>query len=159
MPTFRIGSGFDVHPFVAGRRLVLGGEAIDHPLGLAGHSDADVVLHALCDALLGAVAKGDIGHHFPPSDQQFKDVSSTLLLNRVVEILRTDGWSLVNADITIICEQPKIAPYVERMKTNISRVCRVDTDAVSIKATTTEQLGFTGREEGIAAMAVALVQR
>ncbi len=159
MSTFRIGSGFDVHPFVAGRRLVLGGEAIDHPLGLAGHSDADVVLHALCDALLGAVAKGDIGHHFPPSDQQFKDVSSTLLLNRVVEILRADGWSLVNADITIICEQPKIAPYVERMKTNISRVCRVDADAVSIKATTTEQLGFTGREEGIAAMAVALVQR
>ncbi len=159
MTNFRIGSGFDVHPFVAGRRLVLGGEAIEHPLGLAGHSDADVVLHALCDALLGAVAKGDIGHHFPPSDQQFKDVSSTLLLNRVVEILRADGWSLVNADITIICEQPKIAPYVERMKTNISRVCRVESNAISIKATTTEQLGFTGREEGIAAMAVALVQR
>jgi len=159
MPTFRVGSGFDVHPFVAGRRLVLGGELIEYPMGLQGHSDADAVLHALCDALLGAVAKGDIGHHFPPSDQQFKDVSSTLLLNRVVEILRSDGWALVNADITIICEQPKIAPYVEKMRANIARVCRVDGDAVSIKATTTERLGFTGREEGIAAMAVVLVQR
>ncbi|MCC6962096.1 MAG: 2-C-methyl-D-erythritol 2,4-cyclodiphosphate synthase [candidate division Zixibacteria bacterium] len=159
MPAFRVGSGFDVHPFVAGRRLVLGGELIEYPLGLQGHSDADVVLHALCDALLGAVAKGDIGRHFPPSDQQFKDVSSTLLLNRVVEILRSDGWALVNADITIICEQPKIAPYVDKMRANIARVCRIDDDAVSIKATTTERLGFTGREEGIAAMAVALVQR
>lgn len=148
-----------MHPFVAGRRLVLGGELIEYPMGLQGHSDADAVLHALCDALLGAVAKGDIGHHFPPSDQQFKDVSSTLLLNRVVEILRSDGWALVNADITIICEQPKIAPYVEKMRANIARVCRVDGDAVSIKATTTERLGFTGREEGIAAMAVVLVQR
>lgn len=156
---FRIGCGFDVHRFEEGRRLILGGETIDHPLGLLGHSDADVVLHALCDALLGAVALGDIGLHFPSADPQFKDISSLILLQKVVDLLRRDGWNIVNADLTVVCERPKIAPYASKIRQNIARIAGTEVDAISIKGTTTERLGFTGREEGIAAMAVVLVSR
>ncbi len=155
----RIGSGYDIHRFAPGRKLFLGGELIDHPLGLLGHSDADVLLHALCDALLGAVAKGDIGRHFPPNDERFKDISSTLLLKQVIAILATDGWKLVNADMTIVCEAPKIAPYSDKIRANIAEVTGVAVDAISLKATTSEKLGFTGREEGIAAMAIVLVEK
>ncbi len=156
---FRIGSGFDAHRFADGRKLVLGGVLIDHPRGLAGHSDADVVLHALCDALLGAASLGDIGQHFPPSDPEFQDISSLIILERVAAIVRQDKWKFVNADITIICEEPKIAPHSERMRQNISAMFDAPLDSVSVKATTTEKMGFTGREEGIAAMAVVLLSR
>jgi 2-C-methyl-D-erythritol 2,4-cyclodiphosphate synthase len=155
----RIGSGYDVHRFAPGRKLFLGGELIEHPLGLLGHSDADVLLHALCDALLGAVAKGDIGKHFPPSDERFKDISSTLLLKQVIAMLAADGWKLVNADMTVVCEVPRIAPHSDKIRANIAEVTGVALDAISLKATTSEKLGFTGREEGIAAMAVVLVEK
>lgn len=156
---FRIGCGFDVHRFATGRKLVLGGETIAHPVGLLGHSDADVVLHALCDAMLGAIAAGDIGQRFPPNDPYFLDISSTVLLQMVVDLLKKDAWSIVNVDITVICEQPRIAPYAEKIRRNIGEIIGTGIDAVSVKGTTTERLGFTGREEGIAAMAVALVSR
>lgn len=155
----RIGNGFDVHRLVAGRKLILGGEQIDYPLGLDGHSDADVITHALCDALLGAIAKGDIGQHFPPSDPQYKDADSMDLLRQVVDLLRKNGWMLVNADITVICEKPKIMPYSHKIRSNLAHALGVEIDDVSLKATTTEKLGFTGREEGIAAMAVVLVEK
>lgn len=157
--TFRIGSGFDAHRFADERKLVLGGVAIDHPRGLAGHSDADVVLHALCDALLGAAAMGDIGQHFPPDNDEFRDISSLILLEKAATIVRQDKWKFVNADITVICENPKIAPYAERMRQNIAAMFDAPLDAVSVKGTTTERMGFTGREEGIAAMAVVLLSR
>ena len=155
----RIGCGYDVHRFAEGRALFLGGERIEHPLGLLGHSDADVLLHALCDALLGAVAKGDIGIHFPPGEPQYKDISSMKLLLRVMEMMNNEGWNLVNADMTIVCERPKIAPYSEKIRANIAAAAGVALDAISLKATTSEKLGFTGREEGIAAMAVVLVEK
>lgn len=155
----RIGSGYDVHRFAPGRKLFLGGEQIEHPVGLLGHSDADVLLHALCDALLGAVAKGDIGVHFPPGDEKYKDIASTVLLERVMALLRADGWRLVNADMTVVCERPKISPYAEKIRKNIAAVTGVALDAISLKATTSEGLGFTGREEGIAATAVVLVEK
>ena len=157
--TYRIGNGFDVHRLASGRTLVLGGVQIDHPMGLEGHSDADVLLHALCDAILGAISLGDIGQHFPSDDPQFKDVSSLVLLEKVNAMLRQDKWRVANVDITVICEQPKIAPYADRIRENIAPILDLPLDAVSIKGTTTEKLGFTGREEGIAAMAVALVSR
>ena len=156
---YRIGCGFDAHRFVEGRKLVLGGVVIEHPRGLEGHSDADVILHALCDALLGATAMGDIGQHFPPDDPEFKDISSMMLLERVAVIVRDDKWKFVNADITVICEQPRIAPHAEKMRQNISAMFDAPLDTVSVKATTTERMGFTGREEGIAAMVVVLVSR
>jgi 2-C-methyl-D-erythritol 2,4-cyclodiphosphate synthase len=154
----RIGSGFDVHKFAKGRRLILGGETIEFPLGLEGHSDADVLLHALCDALLGAIALGDIGKHFPPGDPAYKDISSLVLLKRVTSMLEEKGWKLQNADLTLICEQPKISPYTEKIRTNIASAMNAGIELISLKATTTEKLGFTGREEGIAAMAVVLVR-
>ncbi len=155
----RVGSGFDVHPLVAGRRLVLGGEVIDYPRGLQGHSDADVLIHALCDALLGALALGDIGKHFPPTDERYHDISSLVLLKHVIEMVRAKGWDLVNADLTLVCEEPKIAPYADAMRKNIAGTLAVPLDTVSVKATTTEKLGFTGRGEGIAALAVVLVNK
>jgi 2-C-methyl-D-erythritol 2,4-cyclodiphosphate synthase len=155
----RIGCGFDAHRFSDDRKLVLGGVPIEHPRGLAGHSDADVVLHALCDALLGATAMGDIGQHFPADSDEFKDIPSLILLERVAMIVRQDKWKFVNADITVICESPKIAPYAERMRQNIAAMFDAPLDTVSVKGTTTEKMGFTGREEGIAAMAVVLVSR
>jgi 2-C-methyl-D-erythritol 2,4-cyclodiphosphate synthase len=155
----RVGSGFDVHPLVSGRRLVLGGEVIDYPRGLQGHSDADVIVHALCDALLGALALGDIGKHFPPSDERFRDISSLVLLERVIEMVRAEGWEMVNADLTVICEEPKIAPFSDAMRGNIAGAVGAPVDTISIKATTTEKLGFTGRGDGIAALAVVLVNK
>jgi 2-C-methyl-D-erythritol 2,4-cyclodiphosphate synthase len=149
----------DVHAFTDGDHVMLGAVRIPHSKGLAAHSDGDVALHALCDALLGAVALGDIGQHFPPDDEQWRDADSSLLLNVVREMLERDGWRTVNLDITIACEQPRIAAHVPAMRAAIASVLQTTVDAVSVKATTTEKLGFCGRGEGIAALAVVLVAR
>ena len=155
----RVGLGYDVHRLSAGRRLVLGGVEIAHPLGLDGHSDADVVLHALMDALLGAAALGDIGQHFPPGDPRWRDADSLDLLTRVVTLLREAGWAVGNVDVAVLAERPKLLPHVPLMRERIAARLGVGADAVGIKATTNERLGFVGREEGIAAHAVALIQR
>jgi 2-C-methyl-D-erythritol 2,4-cyclodiphosphate synthase len=155
----RIGQGLDVHAFGVGDHVTLGGVRIPHTQGLAAHSDGDVALHALCDALLGALALGDIGQHFPPGDEQWRDADSSLLLAAVRDMLDSRGWRTVNLDITIACERPWIAPYVTAMREVIAAVLRIPVDVVSVKATTTEKLGFCGRGEGIAALAVALVGR
>ena len=154
---FRIGQGLDVHAFTGGDHVMLCGVRIPHERGLAAHSDGDVALHALCDALLGAVALGDIGKHFPPSDDKWVDADSRDLLAAVCVLLRDKGWRPVNVDITIACETPRIGPHVEAMREAVAPVLGLNTDAVSVKATTTEKLGFCGRGEGIAALAVALV--
>ena len=154
----RIGQGFDVHPLVPGRRLVIGGVAIDHDKGLLGHSDADVLLHAICDALLGAAALGDIGKHFPDSDAKFKGVDSRELLRQVAKLLADRGLRVVNVDATIIAEAPRMAPHIARMVANIAADLGLEPDSVNVKATTTEKLGFTGRGEGIAAQAVCLIE-
>jgi 2-C-methyl-D-erythritol 2,4-cyclodiphosphate synthase len=154
----RIGQGFDVHQLVAGRALVIGGVAIPHEKGLLGHSDADVLLHAICDALLGAAALGDIGRHFPDSDARYKGIDSRELLRHVAELLRSRGYAVVNVDATIIAQAPRMAPHVAAMVANIAADLRVDPGAVNVKATTTEELGFTGRGEGIAASAVCLLE-
>lgn len=151
----RIGNGFDVHRFAEGRKLIICGVEIPSELGLLGHSDADVAIHALADALLGAMAMGDIGRHFPDTDPSFKDADSRMLLRRVVEITGTKGYRPSNVDITIIAQAPKMAPHIELMRANMAADLGLDTDRVSVKATTTERLGFTGRKEGIAAMATA----
>jgi len=156
---YRIGQGLDVHAFAEGDHVMLGAVRIPHSRGLAAHSDGDVALHALCDALLGAVALGDIGQHFPPGDDEWRDADSSMLLASVDEMLRRDGWRVINLDITIACEQPRIAPHVRAMRETIAVVLKMDIDAVSVKATTTEKLGFCGRGEGIAALAVVLVAR
>ena len=153
----RIGQGLDVHAFTEGDHVMLAGVRIPHDRGLAAHSDGDVALHALCDALLGAAALGDIGKHFPPGDERWKDVDSKDLLAAVRELLDRHGWQTANVDITIACERPKLASHVPHMREAISQVLRVALDRVSVKATTTEKLGFCGREEGIAALAVALI--
>lgn len=155
----RIGHGFDVHRLVAGRKLVLGGVEIPHPTGLLGHSDADVLLHAICDAILGAVAAGDIGKHFPDSDPQYRGIDSRLLLRHVVALMYQQGYLLGNLDATILCQQPKLAPYIEEICHNITTDCQCSREQVNIKATTTEKLGFEGREEGISAHAVVLLCR
>lgn len=155
----RIGFGYDAHKLDKGRPLVLGGVQIPSEWGLAGWSDADVVVHAITDALLGAAALGDIGSHFPSDDPAYRDISSLLLLGRVAEMLRTEGWSIGNVDATIVAERPRISRYADRMKQNISQALSIGKDQVSIKATTAEGLGFTGREEGIAAFAVALIEK
>lgn len=155
---YRIGNGYDVHRLVEGRKLILGGVEIPHPRGLDGYSDADALLHALCDALLGACGAGDIGKHFPDTDPQWKDVSSLLLLQKVGAIVGERGYQVANADCTIVAQQPKLAPHMDAMKANIANALNLETHRINIKATTTETLGFTGREEGIAAMAVALLQ-
>lgn len=154
----RVGQGFDVHALVPGRKLVLGGVEIAFARGLAGHSDADVLLHAICDALLGAAALGDIGRHFPDSDPRYRDADSRALLRDVAQQLAAAGWRVVNIDATVIAQAPRIAPYVEQMAGNIAADLHVPPGAVSVKATTTEHLGFAGRGEGIAAQAVALVE-
>ena len=154
----RIGQGYDVHRLVAGRPLIIGGVSIDHDKGLAGHSDADVLIHSLCDALLGAAGQGDIGQHFPDSDARYKDIDSRVLLREVVQLLARNHWVTVNVDLTIIAQAPKFAPYIDAMRENLSDDIGVHHACVNIKATTTEQLGFTGREEGIAAMAVVLIE-
>jgi len=153
----RIGQGFDAHRFAPGARLVLGGVSIDYELGLAAHSDGDLVLHALCDALLGAAALGDIGRHFPDTDPGLAGVDSRILLRRVRELLGDAGLAVVNCDVTIIAERPKLAPYLEAMRANIAADLDLDGDRIGLKATTTEGMGFTGRGEGMAALAVALL--
>ena len=153
----RIGHGYDVHRLVDGRKLILGGVEISHSKGLLGHSDADVLLHAISDALLGAVALGDIGKHFPDSDEKYKGADSLVLLKEVVSLLRNKGYKVVNVDATILAERPKLAPYIDKMRQNIADALSVDVDCISVKATTEEGLGFTGAGEGIAAHAVSLV--
>lgn len=154
----RIGQGFDAHAFKTGGRLVLGGVEIPHDKGLEAHSDGDVALHALCDALLGAAALGDIGRHFPDSDPQYKGVDSRVLLRSVMEKIGAKGYRVVNADLTLIAQAPKLAPHIETMRANIAADLQLDPDCVNVKATTTEKMGFTGRGEGIAALAVALIE-
>ena len=153
----RIGQGYDVHRFVEDRDLFLCGEKIEYELGLLGHSDADVALHALCDALLGACALGDIGKHFPDTDPAYKGISSMLLLKHVYGLVKEKGLSLQNADVTIIAQRPKLLGYIPKMRENVASALEVDIDAINIKATTTEKLGFEGRGEGISAMAVVLL--
>ena len=155
----RIGQGFDVHRLVPGRRLVLGGVEIDHPLGLEGHSDADVLTHALADALLGAAGLGDIGVHFPDTDPAYKGADSLVLLARVVELLAARGLRTVNADLTLLAQKPRIKPYREAMQARLAQTMGLDPRYVSVKATTTEGLGLVGREEGMAALAVVLVDQ
>ena len=155
---YRIGHGYDVHKLVSGRKLILGGVEIPHETGLLGHSDADVVLHALMDAMLGAAARGDIGKHFPDTDDAYKDISSLELLRRVTDMLKQDGYELANADMTIIAQAPKLAPYIPAMRAKIVRTLGLPACFINIKATTEEHLGFTGRMEGIAAHAVVLLK-
>jgi 2-C-methyl-D-erythritol 2,4-cyclodiphosphate synthase len=155
----RIGQGFDVHAFGPGNHVVLGGVTIAHSQGLVAHSDGDVVIHALCDAILGALALGDIGRHFPPSDDRWKDVSSRHFLLHCAGLMIEEGWSLANADITVVCERPRIGEHAPAMRENLATDLGCAKAEVNIKATTTERLGFCGREEGIAAMAVVLLQR
>jgi 2-C-methyl-D-erythritol 2,4-cyclodiphosphate synthase len=154
----RVGQGFDVHRLVAGRKLVVGGGEIAHDKGLLGHSDADVLLHAICDALLGAAALGDIGKHFPDTDARFKDIDSRELLRQVAGLLEDRGRRVVNIDATIIAEAPRMAPHIPRMVVNIAADVGIEPHYVNVKATTTEGLGFTGRGEGIAAQAICLVE-
>lgn len=155
----RVGFGFDVHQLVEGRELWLGGVNIPHSVGALGHSDADVLLHAVCDALLGAVALGDIGKHFPDTDQRWKGADSKVLLKAVVALLSERGWSVGNVDASLVLERPKIMPHVPAMQQVIAELLKVELDAVSIKATTNERMGYVGREEGVCAYAVALVER
>lgn len=159
MCNFRIGHGYDVHKLVDGRKLILGGVEIPHHLGLLGHSDADVLTHAVMDALLGAAALGDIGYHFPDTDQRYKGISSLFLLKNVAEILQSNGYSVGNIDVTVIAQRPKLLPYIQDMKKNLATILGVAPYCVNIKATTEEHLGFTGREEGIAAHAVAIIEK
>ena len=153
----RIGHGFDVHCFTEGRPLILGGVNIPYEKGLEAHSDGDVVIHALCDALLGAAALGDIGQHFPDSDVEFKNIDSRILLRRVVELLKYKGWRLGNADITVIAQAPKMAPHISKMRSNLASDLDAPVDNLNIKATTTEKLGYIGRGEGIAVHAVTVL--
>jgi len=159
MSPMRIGHGFDVHAFGEGDHLMLGGVRVGFDRGVLAHSDGDVVLHALCDAMLGAAALGDIGRHFPPADARWKDADSRVFLRHSAALLRERGWQVGNADITVVCEQPKIGPHADAMRALIAEDLGIDRDAVSVKATTTEGLGATGRGEGIAAHAVCLIVR
>ena len=154
----RIGHGYDVHRLVEGRRCVICGVCIPSDVGLDGHSDADVAVHALMDALLGAAAMGDIGRHFPDSDDTYKDISSLVLLRRVIEIIGEKGYKASNVDITIIAQKPKMAPYIEKMRRNLSECMSIPVDDINVKATTEEGLGFTGQGQGIAAHAVAHIE-
>jgi len=154
----RVGLGYDVHAFQRGRKLVLGGVKIDHPLGLAGHSDADVLVHAVMDAILGACGLGDIGIHFPESDMRYKDISSLTLLDEVRKKMEEKGFSIMNLDSILIMQNPKVSPYIEDMKKNIADTLKMNEADINIKATTTEGLGFCGREEGIAAKCIVLLE-
>jgi len=154
----RVGFGYDVHALVKGRPLFLGGVEIPYPFGLEGHSDADVLLHAICDALLGAIGEGDIGKHFPDTDSQYRDIRSTILLKRVINKIKEKGFHLVNIDATVVAQEPKLTEFIPRMVKQIADVLEIEPGRVNVKATTTEGLGFTGRGEGIAAYAVALVE-
>jgi 2-C-methyl-D-erythritol 2,4-cyclodiphosphate synthase len=154
----RVGFGYDVHSLVPNRPLILGGVRIPYLYGLQGHSDADVLLHAICDALLGAIAEGDIGRHFPDTDPQYRDIRSTLLLERVLTKVKEKGFHLLNVDATIVAQKPKLLDFIPRMVNEIAQILKIDTARINVKATTTEGLGFTGRGEGIAAYAIALVE-
>lgn len=154
----RIGHGYDVHKLIEGRRLIVGGVEIPHTMGLLGHSDADVLLHAISDALLGACAMGDIGKLFPDTDDRWEGADSLVLLRKVVKKINENGFYIENIDSTLIAQKPKMSPYIEQMRANIADACGVDISAVSVKATTEEKLGFTGREEGISAHAVTLIK-
>jgi len=156
---YRIGNGFDVHRFSPDRKLILGGVEIPHESGLIGHSDADVLLHSITDALLGALGEKDIGFHFPDTDPKFKDISSITILKETDRILKSGKYEIVNIDSVIICQLPKLEPYIDSMKSNISDTLGIKISDIGIKATTTEHLGFTGREEGIAATAIALIKK
>lgn len=156
---FRIGQGFDVHQLVEGRPLIIGGIMIPYEKGLLGHSDADVLLHTIADAVLGAIGAGDIGKHFPDTDPAFKDADSAKLLEHIWNLVKNEGYSLVNADCTIIAQKPKMAPYIDDMRARIAGLLEATVEQVNVKATTTEKLGFTGRSEGIAAQAVVLLAR
>lgn len=157
--TMRIGHGYDVHRLVPGRKLILGGVEIPHETGLLGHSDADVLLHAICDAILGAIGEGDIGRHFPDSDPAYKGASSIKLLQQVMLLAKGKGYQIGNVDATLVAQQPKLAPFIAAMVENISTALGSGTDRVSVKATTTEELGFSGRKEGIAAYSVVLLEQ
>lgn len=154
----RIGHGYDVHRLVPGRKLILGGVEIPHPLGLLGHSDADVLVHALMDALLGAAALGDIGQHFPDKDPVYRGADSLVLLGKVMELLAQNGWRVENADMTILAQKPKLMPHIPQMRQNLSRAMGIPVTAISVKATTEEGLGFTGTEQGMAAHGVVLIE-
>ena len=155
----RIGQGFDVHAFGEGDHVTLGGVRVPHRRGVVAHSDGDVVIHALCDAIFGALALGDIGQHFPPSDERWRDADSRQFLRHAALLMSQHGYKLGNADVTVICEAPKVGPHVEAMRVNLAEDLACDVDRISIKATTTEKLGFTGRGEGIAAQACVLLER
>ena len=157
--SIRIGNGYDIHQLAADRPLILGGVKIPHHLGLLGHSDADVLTHAIMDALLGALGLGDIGHYFPPSDPKWKGADSIVLLQQVAEIIQSQGWQVSNIDSTIVAEQPKLKPHLKPMRSAIAKTLGVEIDQISVKATTNEKLGPVGREEGICAYAVALLIR
>ncbi len=159
MTNIRIGHGYDVHKLTEGRDLILGGVKIPHTLGLLGHSDADVLLHAISDALLGALALGDIGKHFPDTDPAYKGADSLMLLREVVRLVGEAGWRVGNLDAIVIAQAPKLRPYIDTMRQNIADACGVDVSCISVKATTEERLGFTGREEGISAHCVCLLER
>ena len=160
-PKFRIGNGYDIHRLVGGRKLIIGGVMLKHPdnLGLDGHSDADVLTHSIMDALLGALSLGDIGKYFPPSDEEWKNANSLLLLSSTIKLIRSKGWEVNNIDSVIVAERPKIKPYVELMKKNISEILQIDDSFIGIKATTNEKLGPEGREEGISCHAVVLLEK
>lgn len=155
----KIGFGYDVHRFAADRELWLGGVKIPYTAGLLGHSDADVLIHAICDALLGAASLRDIGYNFPDTDNSYKNIDSKILLKRTIDLVRSKGWELSNIDATVCAEQPKLNPHIDSMRQTLAQVLSTDIDNVSIKATTTEKLGFTGRKEGISAYAVVLIQK
>lgn len=159
MKKLRVGYGYDVHKLVAGRPLILGGITIPHHKGLAGHSDADVLLHAVCDAMLGAAALGDIGRHFPDDDANYKDIDSRLLLRRCGALVAGKDYRISNIDATVVAEQPRLAPFIREMCNNIAKDLEIDTRQVSVKATTSEGLGFEGREEGISATAVVMIYK
>lgn len=155
----RVGQGYDAHRFTPGGQLVLGGVPIEYEKSLAAHSDGDVALHALCDALLGAAAMGDIGKHFPDTDQSFRGIDSRILLRNVCAKLTAQGYTVNNVDVTVVAQQPKLAPHIDRMRATIATDLQIEIDAVNVKATTTEGMGFEGRGEGISAYAVALLQK
>lgn len=159
MSNIRIGHGYDVHRFQKGRKCIIGGVDIPSELGLLGHSDADVLLHAVADALLGAAALGDIGRHFPDTSPEFEGADSLVLLEKTVELINAKGYSVSNIDSTVIAQAPKMAPYIQQMRQNIAKACNIDVDCVSVKATTEEKLGFTGSMQGISAHAVCLIEK
>lgn len=159
MTKFRIGHGYDVHKFQENRKLILGGVEIEYEMGLLGHSDADVLLHAVSDAILGAAAEGDIGKHFPDTDEKYKGIDSRLLLREVVSLVKSKGFEISNIDCTVVAQKPKLAPYIEKMRENIATDCGLSVDSVNVKATTEEGLGFTGALEGISAHAVTILTK